>query len=38
VRQIYDAIIDDLSKRLAMLETAVTKEDVVEVRRIGHAI
>ena len=38
VRQIYDAIIEDLSKRLALLEAAVTKEDVVEVRRIGHAI
>jgi CheY-like chemotaxis protein len=38
VRQIYAAIVADLSKRAAALQSAVAKGDTDEVRRIGHAI
>ena len=38
VRQIYAAIVADLSKRTAAIETAMAARDAREVRRIGHAI
>jgi CheY-like chemotaxis protein len=38
VRQIYDAIVTDLGRRIALLEAAIAKNDVNEIRRIGHAI
>jgi len=38
VRQIYEAIVADLARRIAALEAAIAKDDDLEVRRIGHAI
>jgi CheY-like chemotaxis protein len=38
VKQIYQAIVADLNKRLAMLEAAIAKGDDAEIRRIGHSI
>ena len=38
VRQIYQAIVADLGRRIAALEAAIAKGDDPEVRRIGHAI
>jgi CheY-like chemotaxis protein/HPt (histidine-containing phosphotransfer) domain-containing protein len=38
VRQIFEAILTDLGKRIALLESAIAKPDWVEARRIGHAI
>ncbi|MGA3264252.1 MAG: response regulator [Terracidiphilus sp.] len=38
VRQIYAAIVADLARRIAALETAIANRDVAEIRRIGHAI
>jgi CheY-like chemotaxis protein len=38
VRQIYEAIIADVGRRTALLESAIAKSDWVETRRIGHAI
>jgi CheY-like chemotaxis protein len=38
VREIYDAVVSDLFKRLGAIETAIVKGDAAEVRRIGHAI
>jgi CheY-like chemotaxis protein len=38
VREIYQAIVSDLTKRTVALETAITKGDCTEVRRLGHAI
>jgi len=38
VRQIYTAVIADLSKRIEALASAIAKGDAGEVRRIGHAI
>jgi CheY-like chemotaxis protein len=38
VRQIYTAVISDLSGRIEALGAAIAKGDAVEVRRIGHAI
>ena len=38
VRQIYAAIVADLSKRTAAIETAMAARDAREIRRIGHAI
>jgi CheY-like chemotaxis protein len=38
VKQIYQAIVADLHKRLAALEGAIAKNDAAEVRRIGHSI
>jgi CheY-like chemotaxis protein len=38
VRQIYTAVIDDLTRRIDALGTAIAKGDATEVRRIGHAI
>jgi len=38
VREIYTAVIADLSKRAQALEAAIAKGDDGEVRRIGHAI
>jgi CheY-like chemotaxis protein len=38
VREIYRAIITDLSRRAKILEIAMAKGDVAEIRRIGHAV
>ena len=38
VRQIYAAIVADLARRIAALETAIANRDAAEIRRIGHAI
>jgi CheY-like chemotaxis protein len=38
VREIYAAILADLSTRQLALEVAIAKSDAVEIRRIGHSI
>lgn len=38
VRQIYAAIVTDLSRRITLLEAAIQTKDLAEIRRIGHAI
>ncbi|HXR39919.1 MAG TPA: response regulator [Terracidiphilus sp.] len=38
VRQIFEAILADLGRRIAALKAAIAKEDWPETRRIGHAI
>ncbi|MGB8031910.1 MAG: response regulator [Terracidiphilus sp.] len=38
VRQIYSAVVIDLSGRIEALGAAIAKGDAAEVRRIGHAI
>ena len=38
VRQIYSAVVTDLTVRIQALGTAIAKGDAAEVRRIGHAI
>jgi len=38
VRQIYAAIVSDLAVRIEALGIAISKGDVAEIRRIGHAI
>jgi CheY-like chemotaxis protein len=38
VKQIYEAIIADIDRRLAAIQAAVQKNDAAEVRRIGHAV
>jgi CheY-like chemotaxis protein len=38
VREIYRAIITDLTRRSKLLEVAMAKGDVLEIRRIGHAV
>jgi CheY-like chemotaxis protein len=38
VRQIYAAIVADLGRRIALLEAAIARKDLAEIRRIGHAI
>jgi two-component system response regulator PrrA len=38
VRQIFEAILADLARRIGVLKTAVAKQDWAEARRIGHAI
>ncbi len=38
VRQIYAAVVTDLSRRIEALAAAIAKRDIAEVRRIGHAI
>jgi CheY-like chemotaxis protein len=38
VRQIYEAIIADIDRRLTAIQTAVQRNDAAEVRRLGHAI
>jgi CheY-like chemotaxis protein len=38
VREIYKAIVADLSRRAQILEIAMAKGDVAEIRRIGHAV
>jgi CheY-like chemotaxis protein len=38
IREIYTAVIADLTKRLQSLEGAIAKGDDLEVRRIGHAL
>lgn len=38
VRQLYQAIVADLARRMTALEAAIARNDGAEVRRIGHAI
>jgi HPt (histidine-containing phosphotransfer) domain-containing protein len=38
VREIYTAVMDDLDKRLAALQSALSARDTQEIRRLGHAI
>jgi CheY-like chemotaxis protein len=38
VKQIYEAIIADIDRRLAAIQAAVQNNDAAEVRRLGHAI
>jgi HPt (histidine-containing phosphotransfer) domain-containing protein len=38
VREVYAAVVADLKKRNAALETAIAEGNAVEVRRIGHTI
>jgi CheY-like chemotaxis protein len=38
VREIYSAVVADLSKRVQALEAAIARGDDPEIRRIGHAI
>lgn len=38
VREIYVAVASDLTKRIQMLEAAIAKGNIPEVRRLGHAI
>ncbi len=38
VRQIYTAVVADLSRRIEALGTAIAKRDATEIHRIGHAI
>ena len=38
VRQIYAAIVADLARRIAAIETAIAKKNVAEIHRIGHNI
>jgi CheY-like chemotaxis protein len=38
VREIYAAVIADLGKKIKALQVAFSKQDLAEIRRIGHAI
>ncbi len=38
VRQVYEAVVSDLGKRVEALDAAIARGDSAEVRRIGHAI
>jgi len=38
VRQVYEAVVNDLSRRIEAIAAAMAKGDAAEVRRIGHAI
>ena len=38
VKQIYEAIIADIDRRLTAIQAAVQNNDAAEVRRLGHAI
>jgi CheY-like chemotaxis protein len=38
VREIYQAMVTDLDRRIEALEAAIDRRDAGEVRRIGHAI
>jgi CheY-like chemotaxis protein len=38
VRQIYEAIVADIGRRLTAIHAAAAKNDAAEVRRLGHAI
>jgi HPt (histidine-containing phosphotransfer) domain-containing protein len=38
VRQVYTTAVDDLSRRMPKLETAIERGDAKMVRNIGHAI
>jgi CheY-like chemotaxis protein len=38
VRQVYQTLVTDLGRRIEALAAAMARGDVVEVRRIGHAI
>jgi CheY-like chemotaxis protein len=38
VRQIYEAIVADIERRVTAIQTAAARNDAAEVRRLGHAI
>jgi CheY-like chemotaxis protein len=38
VRQIYEAVVNDLGRRIEALSIAISRGDAAEIRRIGHAI
>ena len=38
VRQIYEAIVADIERRLTAIRAAIVQNDAAEVRRLGHAI
>jgi CheY-like chemotaxis protein len=38
VKQIYEAIIADIDRRLTAIQAAIQNNDAAEVRRLGHAI
>ncbi len=38
VREIYQAMVADLGRRIEALEAAIDRRDMAEVRRVGHAI
>jgi len=38
VRQVYQAVVTDLSRRIEAIAAAIARGDSAEVRRIGHAI
>ncbi len=38
VREIYETMVADLSRRIEALGAAIDRHDVAEIRRIGHAI
>ncbi|MGH9598961.1 MAG: response regulator [Terracidiphilus sp.] len=38
IREIYSAVVSDLTARIAALEAAIAAGDVAEIARIGHAI
>ena len=38
VREIFTAVVSDLKARYALLDSAISRGDAAEVRRIGHAI
>ncbi len=38
VKQIYEAIIADIGRRLMAIQAAAQKNDAAEVRRLGHAV
>lgn len=38
VRQIYSAVVNDLTGRIEALKAAIANGDIAEIRRIGHAI
>jgi CheY-like chemotaxis protein len=38
VKQIYEAIVADIDRRLTAIQAAIVRNDAAEVRRLGHAI
>jgi CheY-like chemotaxis protein len=38
IREVYAAVVSDLEKRIAALETAIAARNASEIRRIGHTI
>jgi CheY-like chemotaxis protein len=38
VREVFTAVLDDLHKRAQLIDAAIVRRDLAEVRRLGHAI